>query len=150
MVVCTVPWISPESASNAPSALAPVRLTTACMSGLNSGLRSRAPATAPWLGVCATDAKVMSLRLSVRKTSLGVVGRCRRQKGEMVGDTREWAEDAPVRGQDGVSGLPRIGLVLRQPLPRPAGERGSATRDDLVRLPGGIGLDLIGRTRLES
>jgi hypothetical protein len=71
MVVCTLPWISPESASNARSVLAPVRLTTACTSGLNSGLRSNAPATARWFGVCAIDAKVVSLRLSVRKTSLG-------------------------------------------------------------------------------
>src|SRR5262249_4406381 len=77
----------------------------------------------------------------------GVVAQRRRQEGEVAGDARERAGDAAVRGQDGVSRLPRIGLVLRQHLYRPAGERSGASRDDLVRLPGGIGLDLVKRAR---
>ena len=54
-----------------------------------------------------------------------------------------------MRGQDRVSRLPRIGLVLRQHPHGPTAQRCTASRDDVVRLLGGVGLDLVNRARLE-
>ena len=55
-VLCTLPNTSPESASKACRAPATVWLSTAMMSGLDTGPPSRAVATALWFRVCATVA----------------------------------------------------------------------------------------------
>ena len=151
MVVCTLPWTSPESASNACSAPDAGEIDDrlhqrAKQRASIQGARRRCAGS----GVCATDAEGDVVAVERQKHVVRVVAERRSEEGQVAGDIRERAGDAAVRSQDRVSRLARIVAVLRQHLHSAAGERARAAGEDFIRLPSRIGLDLVDRARAEA